>query len=369
MSDTILEVLEHGEVLRQPDNVCGYSAWPSVCKDSEGNLVVACSGNRVMHVCPYGKVLIRKSKDEGKTWSAPIIAVDTPLDDRDAGILNLGNKKMSITTFNNTRAFQARDADRGVYGSEERIAMVRAYLPNVTDEMEEKYIGSLMSISEDDGFSWSQPFKVPVTAPHGPSLMKDGTMIYAGAIYGDTEEKKTHPIAIYKSKNYQDFEKIAAIPKCKEIPECLHCEPHILELPSGRLVVHIRVDEWGKKYEERLFSIVQTVSDDGGKTWSEPRLLGSAGAPPHLLQHSSGALICAYGKRRPTYGIQVMVSDDEGETWDMDHYIQEQGYDADIGYPCSVELENGDIFTVYYGKAQEDKMTSIFWTRWRLKNK
>ena len=78
-----VKILEHGTVFSQPDRVTGYAAWPSVTRDADGTLVAAFSGNRIMHVCPYGKVLLVKSRDEGKTWSAPIIAVDTPLDDRD----------------------------------------------------------------------------------------------------------------------------------------------------------------------------------------------------------------------------------------------------------------------------------------------
>ena len=194
-----VKILEHGTVFSQPDRVTGYAAWPSVTRDADGTLVAAFSGNRIMHVCPYGKVLLVKSRDEGKTWSAPIIAVDTPLDDRDAGILNLGDGCMLVSTFNNSRAFQKKDADRGVYGPPERCDMVRAYLPNVTDEMEERYLGSLLSLSTDNGFSWGEPFKVPVTAPHGPNLMNDGSLIYAGAPYGDHDPN--YPIAVYRSEN------------------------------------------------------------------------------------------------------------------------------------------------------------------------
>lgn len=365
-----VHVVESGAVWRKPDHVFGYAAWPSVCKDSQGRLTVAFSGCRIMHVCPYGKVLVMKSKDEGRTWSSPIIAIDTPLDDRDAGILHLGGGKMLVTSFNNSREVQRCNADRGIYGGKERLDMVYAYLPNVTDKAEEAYLGYNMAVSEDDGCTWSEPYRVPVSAPHGPTMMRDGTILYAGIPYGLTEEERQpFPIWIYTSKDGKNFDLLAKIPKCPEIMHCLHCEAHILELPSGRLLLHIRVDEWGKKYEERLFSTVQTWSDDGGKTWTVPKLLNNGGAPPHLMQHSSGALICTYGKRRPPYGIQVMISYDEGETWDMDYYVREQGDNADIGYPCSIELDNGDIFTVYYCKADGDAMASIFYSRWQLPEK
>lgn len=373
-----MQVIANGVVIRQPDNIFGYYAWPSVARNDDGELIVTCSGNRIMHVCPFGKVIMRKSRDEGKTWSAPIIAIDTPLDDRDSGILNLGGGKMLVSSFNNNRWLQERHAvGSGVFGTEIRVATALAYLKNITDEMEEKYLGSLLSISEDNGYSWGEPFKAPVSAPHGPNLMRDGSLIYAGNPYEGEFNVKTKelsqefplefPIAVYKSENCHDFVKLAGIPICPEIgPNYDYCEPHIIELPSGRLVLHIRADEHYKSYGEGTFSVVQSISDDGGKTWTVPKLLGCKNGPPHLLLHSSGTLICAYGRRESDYGIQVMISRDEAETWDMGYYIWDQGVDIDLGYPCSVELENGDIFTVYYGKYPGDTMTSILWTRWRL---
>lgn len=238
-----VEVVAQGTVMSQPERVTGYAAWPSVTRDANGDLVVAFSGNRIMHVCPYGKVLVRKSTDEGKTWSSPMIAVDTPLDDRDAGILYLGNRRMLISTFNNTRAFQEKEAMRGVYGPKERTDMVKAYLPNVTDEMEERYLGSLLSMSDNNGFSWQEPYHAPVSAPHGPNLMNDGSIIYAGTPVG--EKNPDFPIAVYRSEDGLKFEKLADIPKCPDLAFCAYAEPHILQLPAregrpGRILLHIR---------------------------------------------------------------------------------------------------------------------------------
>lgn len=56
---------------------------------------------RLRHVCPFGKGIICYSYDEGKTWTKPAVVIDTPLDDRDCGIVAYGNKVM-VTSFNNT---------------------------------------------------------------------------------------------------------------------------------------------------------------------------------------------------------------------------------------------------------------------------
>ncbi len=360
------EIIENGVAFSKTENIFGYSAWPSVARDEEGNILVACSSNRIMHVCPYGKVLVVKSKDEGKTWSCPIIAIDTPLDDRDAGILNVGGGRLILSTFNNTREDQRRWANGGKYGTKTLIDLALAYLPAVSDAQEKKYIGSLLSISDDNGFSWGDPFKVPVTAPHGPNLLKNGSLIYAGNPYHSEPEVPGFPIAIYLSDNNKEFNKIADISVCLEQPDVQYAEPHIIELPNGRIVLHIRIDELGKCYEERLFSICQSTSDDRGKTWTAPILTGATGAPPHLLYHSSGTLISVYGRRTPGYGIQAMFSRDDGDHWDTDYYIWDQGENPDLGYPASIELDNGDIFTVFYAMKTDERLCSILWTRWRI---
>ncbi len=367
-------VVDNGVVFSKPDNVFAYAAFPSVVKDDDGNILVAFTGNRIMHVCPYGKVLVTKSRNEGKTWSSPTIAVDTPLDERDAGILNLGRGCLLVSTFNNTRDDQRSWVTGGqigwdsdyFYTNDVLKNLALAYLPTVTDIQEKKYIGSLISISENNGFSWDEPFGVPITSPHGPNLLKDGSLIYAGTPYHSGPVDPEHPILVYKSENRKDFYKIADIPVCPEKKDVLYSEPHIIELPNSRLVLHIRMDELGKKYEERLFTICQSVSDDGGKTWSAPKLTGATGSPPHLFLHSSGTLISAYGRRTPRFGIHVMISKDNAQNWDVDYFIWDKGENVDLGYPASIELDNGDIFTVFYAMTPGEKSCSILWTRWRL---
>ena len=156
---------------------------------------------------------------------------------------------------------------------------------------------------------------------------------------------------------------------CPELSEGIFTEPHLVELPSGRLVLHIRVQ--GVHSEEQIFTICQSTSDDGGKTWTVPQPTGAQGAPPHLLLHSSGALLCTYGKRvGDRTGIRVMISEDGAQSWEIDSILWEEDadrpYKGDLGYTASVELANGDLLTVYYGVPNGEKTTSILWTRWRL---
>ncbi len=64
-----------------------YHGWPTLARRADGELLLAFSGGRETHVCPFGRLEWMRSKDSGKTWSWPQVLYDGPIDDRDAGVL------------------------------------------------------------------------------------------------------------------------------------------------------------------------------------------------------------------------------------------------------------------------------------------
>ena len=76
-----------------------YHGWPTVGADSHGNLLVAYSGGREAHICPFGRVEVIRSSDGGRTWSWPEVILDTPIDDRDAGVCATKAGTLLVTTF------------------------------------------------------------------------------------------------------------------------------------------------------------------------------------------------------------------------------------------------------------------------------
>ena len=90
---------EHGIVNRVEGSLFAYQGWPTVAKDEEGTLYVAASSFRLGHICLYGKTAMYVSRNEGKTWTPPIVVNDTYLDDRDGGLLYAGDGRMILTWF------------------------------------------------------------------------------------------------------------------------------------------------------------------------------------------------------------------------------------------------------------------------------
>ena len=93
MSRSFMKITLIGEpriVMSNPDGKHKYFGWPTAARLQNGKIAVVASGFRLAHVCPFGKTVISYSEDEGQTFTKPSPVIDTPLDDRDGGILAYG---------------------------------------------------------------------------------------------------------------------------------------------------------------------------------------------------------------------------------------------------------------------------------------
>ena len=360
----------HGVVSSFPDDFFGYFGWPTLARMEDGTLVAAASGLRNAHVCPFGRNVICTSSDDGQSWTSPQVANDSPLDDRDTGVVGLGQDKLLISWFTVHSLEKAERAG-------DQIERWREGYARMTEENARRWAGAWISTSDDRGESWNEPLKVPLTAPHGPILLRSGELLYfgkeflvemAGFLAGQGS------IAAMKSADEgRTWEKLGAVPLYPGTVEGSYHEPHVVELPDGKLLGLIRIENTRNSTSpiEDLglinFSMMQTISEDGGCTWSPAVPLNFHGCPPHLLNHSSGVLIGSYGFRREPYGERFMISPDGGGSWDYHYILRDDGPDRDLGYPSTVELGDGSLLTMYYQKpaAVGDKC-SLLWSRWEL---
>ncbi|MBQ8741848.1 MAG: exo-alpha-sialidase [Clostridia bacterium] len=362
-----MEIIKQGVVLRNNSGYFQFHGWPSACVDEKGTLYAVCSGQRIGHLCPTGKTLMGVSYDNGETWSSPIIVNDTELDDRDAGIISIGENELLLTWFNNPAKNYRQyyqDGMRISGFSDIEQAIIEGYL-NAVELLPDDTSGSFIRISKDSGKSWSEKIKVPVSAPHGPIKLSDGRLLYLGRETDSNIEQKDRHICAAESK---DGGKSWNIISKIDFPdgytgESMH-EPHVVELSNGSLLGAIRWHTDNPDYALSL-SILLSYSNDGGYTWTKPQPTGIQGIPPHLMRHSSGAVILSYADRYIKPGEKVKISYDDGKTFG-EELVLDVPLEAEAGYPCTVELPDKSLFTVYYQRLKGDKSPSILYTKWKL---
>jgi len=357
----------HGVVCRLPGERFSYFGWPTVARQANGTLVVASSGLRAEHVCPFGKTVLNTSTDDGRTWSPPRVIQDSKIDDRDAGVCAWGQGNLLVTWFR---------SDTRMYRNESWIpAAEREKWEQVfaswTDDQVKALVGSWAMLSADGGQTWSAPLRVPVSTPHGPIRLRAGELLYLGKPYGAWTDMDLASIAAARSADGgRTWQILGQVPVAPGTDPANYHEPHVVELPSGKLLGMIRIENHaGRDLKDAgipSFSLMQTESADGGRTWSIAKPLGFHGSPPHLLRHSSGTLVLTYGYRQAPFGQRVALSRDDGATWDHDWIIRADGPDGDLGYPSTVELGDGSLFTVCYQKAAAGEKCSLLWSRWQL---
>ena len=382
-----VKLISQGIVCSMPDAPFGYFAWPSLVRQENGTLCLVASGFRKSHVCPWGRTVITKSQDNGQTWSPMKIVNNSPIDDRDAGIVDLGHGRLALTWFseNTMNILNRRRLPDGTWPEayKDHVAICSKW----SHELIEKELGSWTRVSED-GEYWGEQRRAPVTSPHGFCLLKDGSWLYLGKDFSTLGEgTDLHPdqnseiIAVRSMDEGRTWQKLGTVPRPDYIPANSCYEPHVIELGSGELLGAVRVEGRYQEIDgvkssirglapkgEVDFRTMMTRSSDGGKTWSIMEETCSRGTPPHLLLHSSGAIICSYGYRRKPFGQRCMISYDNGRTWKC-HIIRDDGFNMDLGYPSSAELPDGSILTIYYQIEKPNANCSILWSRWELPDK
>ena len=351
-----MRVVTLGEVkviMSNPDSKHSYFGWPTAARLQNGKIAVVASGFRLRHVCPFGKTVISYSEDNGETYTYPAPVIDTPLDDRDGGLVAFGEKNVIVTSFNNSAEFQRKYAENDPYSN--------AYLDTITSGDEEKYLGVTYRISNDYGVTFGEIKRSPVSNPHGPLEMPGGELLWVGRPFDRTDGDFLKAYLQDKNGEFHYLGRIDDIYN-KDGEKALSCEPHSILLKDGSILTQMRVQKAG------YYTIFQSKSSDGGKTWTKPVqiLEDMGGVPPHIFRHSSGLLISTYGYINEPYGVGVMFSRDEGETWDIGHYLYVNPVSNDCGYPSTVELDDGSMLTIFYATPKVGEQSIVMQQKWRF---
>ena len=351
------EILERRVISQMPRH---YHGWPTLALRKSGQLVLVTSGGRDSHVCPFGRVELLRSDDGGKSWSWPQVIMDTPIDDRDAGILETGTGTLLATTFTSLayEPILARATADPSSWDAARLARWQSAHQQLTAEQRTATLGTWMVRSTDNGITWSKPYDCLVNSPHGPVRLADGTLLYAGK-----ELWRENPrIGVARSvDDGVSWKWLAEIKPRQGDLEGKYHELHAVEAANGRLVVQIR-----NHNPQHAGETLQSESSDGGGSWSRPHSIGVWGLPSHLLRLSDGRLLMSYGYRRKPYGNQVRISGDHGDSWSAPLTLSADGDGHDLGYPSTVELADRSLLSVWYERLAGSSYAVLRQARWRL---
>lgn len=326
-----------------------YDAWPAVTTAADGSIVVLYT-HTDEHMGPDGQIMAVRSADEGQTWGEPYVVYDTPLDERESGVTRLRDGSMVAHTWSTMHTPQSYAAmGEGSYYQQ----TVDEWVEEVSDD---SYIeaadlaGGRVLLSTDGGRSWSKPVPGPDTI-HGGVELADGRLMVAS--YRQSRDFVTINVA---DRWNGDWEVVASIYSPE--PDSLRFgEPSIAQMPGGRIVIMMRTTTKPYNDSDDRCYLWEVYSDDGGETWSEPFQTPLWGFPPHLLVLRDGRLVVTYGHRREPYGQRAAISTD-GITWnELDEVVlRDDAPNKDLGYPASIELQDGRVLTVYYQSHASDTL-------------
>jgi len=341
-----------------------YHGWPTLARRKSGELLLVCSGGREQHVCPFGRVELMRSHDGGESWTWPRIVMDGPIDDRDAGVLETAKGTLLVTTFTSL-AYQpalekaaARAQGQSGAWPEAKLERWMAAHTRVDKKARKQALGVWMIRSTDGGVTWSGRYDCLVDSPHGPVQLSDGRLLYAGK---DLWREGNRVGVCESTDDGKTWRWLAEISPREGDSHRNYHELHAVETADGRIVVQIRNHN---KQNQR--ETLQCESADGGKTWSKPHAIGVWGLPSHLLRLEDDRLLMSYGHRRKPYGNQARISEDHGRTWSEPIIISGDGKGGDLGYPSTVQLEDGTLVTAWYEAMRGRPFAVLRQARWKL---
>lgn len=363
------EILWSRVICKEEDR---YIGWPTAIRLANGDILVAFSGDREAHACPWGKIQTLRSRDGGETWSGPETVWNSPVDDRDCGLVQLPDGDVLLTWFSST-AYRTESFLKRKWDKSDSRYWWRRHDEKISPDVRAASVGHYRMISKDNGHTWSKPEKMKDLAitPHGPVVLRDGSLFQLGRNTRKARLKdgRTYSKTIISAWRSED--KGASWQcLCREIADMngengkshMFHEPHAIELPDGTILGLVR-------YHGPDNCMRQTVSRDGGRTWTPMKKTDMVGLPPYLTRLPDGKLVNVYGRRVPNggFGEFATISDDDGRTWDTANEIcLRPCHNDDLGYPSSCVLPTGEILTVYYQPEKPGEKPCLMATKWRI---
>jgi len=363
------------QTVRNPEHIIvfrdqhTYCAHPAITKTSTGDwLIIFNRSLRREHMLhppndPRFYNLMTRSEDEGQNWETPRVVPGydwhgvecSALTDLSSGDLVLNQWQFRWFPLETAEKLAEEETiwfppwGLSPDPSSERLEGERAEFARKAADLypwARANGGAYVHISRNDGRTWPETVHID-TSPYPGGYSKNGGIELPSGemLLPLTVIPGWNVIYVVRSKDggrtwSEPFE-------AASLPGQALNESSVLLLPSGRLLMLMRSGP-----DRHLY---QCFSDDLGYSWDGLSRLPVWGYPPNLMLLPDGRVLCVYGHRREPFSIRAILSEDGGRTWDVDNIlvIRDNLRNDDLGYPTSVLLEDGRVFTTYYAQDSE----------------
>ncbi len=330
------------------DNVC---AWPNLTTLPDGTRI-ATIFNHPSHARMEGEVACYASTDDGKFWE--LIGKPTP-NDPQTNRMNVAAGATSNGDMLVVASGWSLKPGSGQDGTMDLVGVLRPWV----------------SVSKDGGKTWDiNKSGFPEAQPGMTEFIPFGDIFPAadGSLrvlaYARSMDKTVNKVSMFKSEDEgRNWQWLSFISDA-EGPTAFtggHIETAFFHNGNGHWVAAAR--RWKTGQAMDLFE-----SEDDGKSWKMVgNLTDDSQHPGHITSLQDGRLLLTYGNRKVGQrGVAVKVSLDQGRTWGEELIIiDDLDFGQDCGYPTSVQLDNGNIMTLYYSRGIESHqryhMGTVIW--------
>jgi len=331
---------------------------PGIVVTAKGSVLAWCEARKGGGDWSDIRILLRRSTDDGKTWSAPKSIVDVPGPKaKNAFALRLKNIDTKQITYNNPVLIADRDGT---------VHMLFCL----------EYERAFYQRSVDDGISWSKPveitatfdafkkhyaWKVLATGPNHSIQLKTGRLVvpvWLSTGEGGNAHRPSVTATIYSDDQGKTWKAGDIAVPCTD--EWINPNETVaVELNDGRVMLNVRSES---KAHRRLI----TTSPDGATNWSTPTFDEALLEPICMAgmvryDHGGKSLILfsnphnldggrestpAPGKSRARKNLSIKISRDEGQTWPVNKLLE----DGPSMYSDVAVTKSGAILC-FYGRS------------------
>ena len=304
------------QVLSRGGDSGPYQAFPDICRLKNGDLYCVFYAGYGHVSLPDagrgwpkgGRICAVRSRDEGRTWTAPVTIFDDALDNRDPHIASLRDGSLLCSFFS---------------------------LKPGTDGRPYEGVGSQVIRSLDGGNTWDSAAQT--VAPPGwycsaPVRQLPDRSCVLGLYYFGGVGKEFGGV-IRSADTGRTWSAPIPIGEGQDLP--LDAETDVIRLKDGVLLAALRSSKVNLHF---------ATSHDQGRSWGPACDSGFKGHAPHFTRLKTGEILLTHRLPQTT----LHVSRDDARTWEGPIEI-----DSVIGaYPSTVELKDGSVLIVYYTEGE-----------------